>query len=402
MTLNDDDNRNKNQDDDEEDNMTPEERLQWLRDRGVVVETPEERKEAAVISTKTATTISTNDTTTPSKDAITYVYIPADQAKPLEERYFVPPPPPPMAASSSATTSHLLVDPLVEFLKPAFAGNADQVDLNLFRKQQSDNPVHQLASSSSSLSTSSGAMDALPSVSDDTLRSVAQQGGHVETFSLVHPTANNQHTAVTFYLDEIGQLKRLPLNGRASDLAKAAGYNPPPIFYGDVFVAKQQQQQQRRSYLSMTVADCHVQAPWLQQAAMDNLEHQLQMNRMTGRSGDERQPTVVGSDGVAQKEDGYSWTQSEEEIELVVPLPETTTGTTSKNDVSVIFKPKRVQVQVKNTSFPTILSIDLFERVDVDGCTWTVENGKGDKNNNHNLVVTLEKADEALWPRLET
>jgi hypothetical protein len=43
------------------------------------------------------------------------------------------------------------------------------------------------------------------------------------------------------------------------------------------------------------------------------------------------------------------------------------------------------------------LSIDLFERVDVDGCTWTMDKDKSSKK----LVLTLEKAEEAMWPRLE-
>lgn len=33
-------------------------------------------------------------------------------------------------------------------------------------------------------------------------------------------------------------LKRLPLNKRASDYALRAGFNPPPQFYGDVFMGR--------------------------------------------------------------------------------------------------------------------------------------------------------------------
>jgi CS domain len=356
----------------EEKDLTPEERLQWLRDRGVVVETPEERKVAAASGAA-----STTPATASTEKAITYVFIPADQAKPLEECYFLPP-------SVSCTP---FTDPLAESLKPAFASKADQVDLNLFRKQQSENPIHQLASSSSGDTN-------IPTVSEDALRQVAQQGGHVETFSLVHATASNSYTAITIYLDEIGQLKRLPLNQRASDLCQAAGYNPPPIFYGNVFVAKRQMKQGRGVYLNLNIADCHVQAPWLQQAAMANVEYQLQQNRLTGQS-NQLQPAVAGSDGVAKKEEGYSWTQSEEEVEVTVPLP----AAASKKDITVIFKPKSVEVKIKNSS-ASILSLDLFERVDVDGCTWTVEQGSS-SNTESMLVVTMEKADEALWPRLE-
>jgi hypothetical protein len=43
---------------------------------------------------------------------------------------------------------------------------------------------------------------------------------------------------VNIYLDEAGMLKKLPLNARASELALKCGFNPPPTFYGDVYVGR--------------------------------------------------------------------------------------------------------------------------------------------------------------------
>jgi hypothetical protein len=201
------------------------------------------------------------------------------------------------------------------------------------------------------------------------------------------------------YLDEVGQMKRLPLNTRASEFAQIAGYNPPPIFYGNIFVAKIQKRGPIiESYLSLTVKDCHPRAPWLQQAATDNLEYQMELNQITGKQGT-TQPAVAGSDGVAKTEDGgkYSWTQSEEELELVVPLNTYSNDTTvAAKDVSVQFKPQKIQV---NQHKEPILLIELFERVDVDGCTWTLD--KGSDGQNPKLVVTMEKMEQALWPRIE-
>jgi hypothetical protein len=360
----------------EEKDLTPDERLQWLKDRGVLIETPEDRKAAATTTTSAASTSNTTG------EAITYVYIPADKAKPLQDCTFVPP----------ATSSRFGPDALGEYLKPAFATDADKIDLGLFHQSQKDNPLHQLGSSGS----------ATPKVSEETLQKVAQQG-HVETFRLVHPTPGNKFTVVTLYLDEVGQMKRLPLNTRASDLAKVAGYDPPPIFHGDVFVGRtvvvQQQQQQQQhqntiTWTDLTAHECTVQAPWLRRAASDNLEHQLQFNSLTGKRG-ETQPAVAGSDGVAKTEEGYVWTQSEEDVEVTVLLP-ASAAITSK-DVSVVFKTRQLTVSLKNGSEDVLVSIDLFERVDVDGCTWTIDKAKEASS----VVVTLEKADEALWPRLE-
>ncbi|KAL3910791.1 MAG: hypothetical protein SGARI_001954 [Bacillariaceae sp.] len=372
----------------EEKDLSAEERLQWLKDRGVLVETPEERKAAAAAVTSTATSSSA-----PKGDPITYVYIPADAGKPLQDCIFYPPAP---TSSSSSSAPSFGGDPLSDYLKPAFATNADKIDLGLFQQSQDANPVHQLGT---------GSDGSTPKVSEETLKKVAKQG-HVETFSLVHPTPGNKFTAVNMYLDEVGQMKRLPLNSRASDLAKTAGYNPPPIFYGDIRVAGG-----KPTYLDLTAQDCNCSnlpnaaAPWLQQAATDNLEHQMQFNQITGKQQGETQPTVAGSDGVAKAEEGYSWTQSEEEIELTVPLPSSSMDNITSKDIVVVFKARKVQVSLKkgggdssSSSKDPLVSIDIFERVDVDGCTWTIDKGK---TGNSCLVVTLEKADEALWPRLE-
>ena len=66
----------------------------------------------------------------------------------------------------------------------------------------------------------------------------AASGGGVETFPLVRPLPTNGHEGVFAYLDEVGLLKRLPLNRRASSLAARCGYLPAPNFYGDVFVGR--------------------------------------------------------------------------------------------------------------------------------------------------------------------
>jgi len=81
-----------------------------------------------------------------------------------------------------------------------------------------------------------GSADA-PKVSVEALRQVTEQG-QVETFALVRPTESNKYTSVNIYLDEVGMLRRLPLNKRAADLASKAGFNPAPSFYGDIFIGR--------------------------------------------------------------------------------------------------------------------------------------------------------------------
>jgi len=114
-------------------------------------------------------------------------------------------------------------DALVDYLKPFFSAISDNVDFSLLK----DNATRQLGLSSS----------APTNVSEDALKAVANQG-QVEVFCLVHATPSNKFKAINIYLDEIGMLKRLPLNKRASEYAFLAGYNPRPNFYGDIFIGR--------------------------------------------------------------------------------------------------------------------------------------------------------------------
>jgi hypothetical protein len=113
-------------------------------------------------------------------------------------------------------------DLLLNELKPYFKALSNKVDMKLM----STNTTTTIGSSGDNIQ-----------VSEDALRKVAEEG-QVETFCLVHPRPSNKFRSVNVYLDEIGMLKRLPLNKRAGDMAFRAGFNPPPKFYGDVFIGR--------------------------------------------------------------------------------------------------------------------------------------------------------------------
>lgn len=125
---------------------------------------------------------------------------------------------------------------------------------------------------------------------------------------------------------------------------------------------------------------------------MQNLEYQTQMNQITGRN--ELQPDVDGTNGMAKGEEGYSWTQTEEEIEIVVNLPNVTNSKEAKaTGLKVKFLSKKLEVIFGGEN---LLSLEYFSNVDPDGCTWTLDSNK----DNVSLVITCEKAEEATWPRI--
>ena len=117
-------------------------------------------------------------------------------------------------------------------------------------------------------------------------------------------------------------------------------------------------------------------------------------------------PTIDGTHGKAKQENGFSWTQTEEELELVVPL----TSMIVAKDIHVDFQPQSLHVTCQG--IPILDHLSLFERVSVDDCTWvfqqaqsatttTIANDEQDASSSSpTVVITMEKVEPALWIRI--
>lgn len=188
-------------------------------------------------------------------------------------------------------------------------------------------------------------------------------------------------------------LKRLPLNKRATDYAYQAGYNPPPQFFGDVYMGRIEQNGKIKNISISLGMDTSMDAEWLRLAASNNLTYQKEINELTGRK-DIMQPNHIGQDGIAKFEDGYSWTQTESELEVIVIVP---LNAISK-DISVKFHPQTLHVTYKKDMIH--INIQLFERIDIDSCTWTLDKAATTDSNGKRIAISMEKLESAFWPRI--
>lgn len=143
------------------------------------------------------------------------------------------------------------------------------------------------------------------------------------------------------------------------------------------------------------MTDCLVCAP------QENTAWQQSLNEVTGRDG-HTQPDHVGTEGKAVVVDAtndgcsYSWTQNDEEVEITVALKDLVifagTDMINKKSIKVVFQPQQIIVKC-NDGKPFFDHI-LYSRLDVDGCTWTLDKSGG-------LIITIQKAPEGeTWPRL--
>lgn len=382
------------------DDMTPNEREQWLRDRGVLIETANDRRKAESILSGSTTTADGGDGRPLSiveqvqslslngidEEGVKFVYIPHDTSKPV----------------STMTLPKRLVEALgpggdiIPTYVKSFFADGKSIDDSLFKEQAAKQNL--VGGDIEKFASENNKEKVDPSNLSSTALTNATAGGSVETFALVRPSSSNHNEGVYIYLDEVGLLKHLPNNQRASTLAYKCGYNPQPNFYGDVFVGRVTTTNFMHNIDIEKEDIIDTSREWLVRAPQENVAWQQTLNEVTGRKG-ESQPNHAGTEGVAVQVDSndddkgcsYSWLQNEEEVEITISLSKPAGGKVNKKLVKVTFPPQKIVVKYNGKN---ILELKLYSRLDVDACTWTL-----DKDN---LVVTGEKASEGeIWPRLE-
>eukprot|EP00956_Cyclotella_meneghiniana_P021801 scaffold40235_cov49-Cyclotella_meneghiniana.AAC.8 len=366
--------------------MSMPEREQWLMDRGVQIEKSDDAskvKEATARSDLSITDqirkLSLNNGI--KIEGVKFVYIPHDTSKPISEVTL-----PSRVVESLGPSGDLLP----AYVKSFFA-DGKTIDDHLFREQaQKQNLM-------------GGGTDEPLKVSSQAMMN-ATLAGSVETFPLVRPSSTNKHQGVYIYLDEVGMLKNLPLNFRASKIAGQCGYNPEPKFYGDIFIGRVETKPSHFMHnINIKAEDViNASSDWIVNAPRENLEWTKALDDATGGSYRKNHQSDVsdGTDGVAVQveKDGahsFSWLQNSDEIEVTIPLlsnADVKEGKIAyKKLIKTSFLRKKVIVKYDGR---LLLELDLYEEIDIDGCTWTL-----DKDN---LVITCEKFEGGkIWPRIE-
>lgn len=246
-------------------------------------------------------------------------------------------------------------------------------------------------------------------VTQNTLDQLSQEGS-VEVFPLAHPNEHNNNCKVAFYLDEVGQLKKLAPNKRASQFAQLCGFQNVP-FVGDMFIGRVGPPVDGSSSvpqnIHFTLEDFSSDAPWLKHVVEHNYQAHLAANKValdTDLPNDEStaETDLVGAGGHVK------WSESKENVEISVQIPPQIKKFTAK-DISVKFGASSVAVKVRNTTteavssegatvapqeFVTLLEGALAGSVVTDECTWSI--------NGHALELTLEKSGKSTgrWRKL--
>merc|ERR1712129_123172 len=141
-------------------------------------------------------------------------------------------------------------------------------------------------------------------------------------------------------------------------LALQCGFPASCALNGDIFIGRQKYAEGGIvENIDFMLAELEPSSLWLRRAPKENLEFQKETqaeNHAIAQAGAAPDAPASGAG------DGYTWRDEAEELEV-------------------------------RMTKPLILSLKLFERIDVDGCNWTMGDGK--------VVLTLEKATPAPWPQ---
>lgn len=160
------------------------------------------------------------------------------------------------------------------------------------------------------------------------------------------PCASNNFRGVNFYLDEIGQLKSLPHNRRASDFAALCGFLNVPLA-GDIYVGRVYLVSESSTFgtivdnESFTLSDLRSDSDWIKTAFAENYERGIQTNQVT--MNDEKSSLEIQHAKEREGNGGYKWSETTDNVEINYTFDKKI----SAKDLKVVIKPNSVSVSSK-------------------------------------------------------
>ena len=242
----------------------------------------------------------------------------------------------------------------------------------------------------------------------------SQQSASCEITCLTIPTTLNGHTAVSMYGDDHGRTKNRPFNTRATKLMMACGHafpqdqtvgdGKPNGIYGDVFVGRAIDDEARDIWERVDMKPEEVEGDpqklaWCKIArrkgggggrggAAASLSKTLQ-NFQNQQQGTKAAPVAIENGTPDNDGKNYSWTQTDDEVELKFVVPK---ETKAKN-VRVKFGNRSVKVSLTGVPCEQEVLCDgeTWDQIDVDGSTFTLQDEPGAQLTGRELCVSLEK-----------
>jgi len=277
-----------------------------------------------------------------------YVLIPADSSQPIEEQSF--------------PQVDLENDLFIKMIKASFAqGNPEsRVNREQLIQQMSEHAKR----------------DITESVDAKTLEHLLSTTS-VDILTIAVPSVENNHLGISLYCDDKGKSKSLLINSRACGLVSACGLVGQEL-RGDVFLSRVFDDGDENWFrVDFGMVDVSSGAPWVKRAAEQASRKMTSgptslsglAEQFLSKSGISQSPAILSGrtepeHAVTGGTDKYRWYQTNEEIEVTIPVSEKT----GKADISVDVRQKSLKVKVGDS---LLIDGELFESVDSGDSTWT-------------------------------
>jgi len=319
--------------------MTPEERVRYLRERGVEVDVVYDKSGAKRPPRRGE-----------GGKRVVYVAIPADATKAIEEQ---------VAVLDEADEGDAL-----KAYAASFFADSTTLDRDVVERE---------ARGQAMTSTQT-----LAQPSTETLQRLANAEGRAEAYPLARGTAEHRFEAVNLYVDEVGVLRKRPRNARAERFAEEVAGLAGLAIHGDAYVGRTVVNAKGAlESVDFTKRELAPSEPWALRARRDHaVKHEQQHHGMKA--------------GVHET---YSWSQTADDVEVRVRIPSELGRLTTKR-VKLSFPSNGLRLAVDG--LPVFTLPKLFDAVAPDDAVWSFD----DDDRGHVVVVSLEKPQSREWPVL--
>lgn len=261
------------------------------------------------------------------------------------------------------------------------------------------------------------ASEQLKAMDDDALIGMfraSEASATCEIIALTVPTALNKHRAVSIYADDNARNRNLPHNKRASALMSACGHSKSSSsssgdggVAGDVFIGRCHDNEAQDIWVRVDFTKEDVDGDldtmdWCKVARTKGggggfggsggaaSLSGMMSNALGGgaNTGGGMASNDATNSGEQTTDDGYVWSQTEDEVELKFSVAP---GTKAR-DVKVKFQSKALQVSVSGEN---ICNGETFGNLILDDCTYTIQDVAG--KDNRELCVILGKKTPENW-----
>ncbi len=336
-----------------------------------------------------------------------YVFIPAEDSEPVSTRE---------ASKEGGLSDDALSKAAKEYFFEQSGGAARAKMLDNATPEEKKKIAQQIRNQYKSSPSESQ----INSMNDDQLIDIirsTQASATCEITCLTVPTPLNNQKAVSMYGDDNARTRDLPLNKRATNLMRACGHGlphdsvnedgKPSGIFGDVFVGRCHDDEVKDIWERVDFTEDDIaggngdlsQVEWCRTArkkggggghggSAASLSNTLSnMAAQKGASPGNTQAIASAVPGELE-ENGYKWSQTDEEVELRFAVA---TGTKAKY-VKVKYGVKSLKVSVSGS---TLCDGETWGEIVVDESTYTIQDDIG--TGGRELCISLGKKEQEEW-----